>query len=56
MTVFNSILTLGFENVSSTIKVEIPKVVQEIVNMLYDQGQARSRGRKRSRIRVREPY
>ena len=35
MTVFNSILTLGFENVSSTIKVEIPKVVQA-TNAVYN--------------------
>ena len=33
-TVFNTILTLGFESVSSTIKVEIPKVVQA-TNAVY---------------------
>ena len=35
MTVFNSILTLRFENVSSTIKVEIPKVIQA-TNAIYN--------------------
>ncbi|UPR05068.1 heavy chain of dynein [Chloropicon primus] len=40
MTVFNSILTLGFENVSSTIKVEIPKVVQA-TNAVYNEVMAK---------------